>query len=109
MFASQLIGPVAETALQDRQREHAAERRVAQAREANAGGGGISGESATLTWLASIYLPPSAPVARTHRQDRICRRRNTIAAGLSWASEATTWLSRIVNWLSDRRAPTATP
>jgi hypothetical protein len=107
MFISHMVGPVAQTARQDQQRAHDAERRVAQAREANAGGG-ISRESVTLAWLASIYLPPIDPVARMHRQDQMSRQRNTVADGASRASEATTWLSRIVNWLSDRRAPTAT-
>lgn len=108
MFISHMIGPVAQTARQDQQRAHAAERRIAQAREANAGSS-ISGESATLTWLASIYLPPIDPVARIHRQDQISRRRNTIADGALRASEAALWLRRIVNWLSDRRARTVGP
>jgi hypothetical protein len=110
MFISHMIGPAGRTAQQDQQREHAAERRIAQAnasaREANGRAGGVSRESAMVAWLAGIYLPPIGPVARTPRQGRICRRRNTTADGLSWTSAAATWLGRAVNWMSNRRART---
>ena len=109
MFVSQMIGPVAQTAHQDRRREHADERRVAQARaaarEANAGTGGDSWASATAAWLASVYLPPVGPVGRTHPQDSSCQVRHTPVARAPWASAAA-WVSRVASWLSHRGART---
>ena len=111
MFASQMIGPVAQIAHQDRRREHAAERRVAQARasarHADAGAGGSRAE-AMAAWLACIYLPPISPVSHAHPRGQIHQERSKTVARVSWASAAT-WLSRVVSWLSDRHARTVAP
>jgi hypothetical protein len=112
MFASQMIGPVAETARQDRQREHTAEWRHSQARESAretpTGAGGDSWASATAAWLTRVYLPPVGPVGRTRPQGSSCQVRHAPVAWTPWASAAA-WVSRVVGWLSDRRARTATP
>jgi hypothetical protein len=73
MFASHLIGPVAQTAHHDRDREHAAERRAAHARaslrEVNPDAG-RSLASALVLWLTDHYLPPIDLGVRRRRQDR---------------------------------------
>jgi hypothetical protein len=112
MFASQMIGPVAQIAHQDRRREHAAERRVAQARasarQADAGDGGGSRAEAMAAWLACIYLSPISPVSHAHPRGQIHQERSKTVDRVSWASAAT-WLSRVVSWLSDRHARTVAP
>lgn len=110
MFISQMIGPVAQSARQDQHREHAAERRIAQARasarQGHAGVGSVSRESAMAAWLADLYLPPVGPVGRTRLHDSSCQAPRTRVARVSWASAATTWLRRVVNRLSGRPART---
>jgi hypothetical protein len=113
MFISHMIGPVAQTAHQDRQREHAAERRFTQAhasaRKANTGAGGVSRELAMVTWFAGAYLPPTESFGRTRLQSRAALRRNSTTAGVSWAAAATTWLNRAANRLYGRRERIVAP